>query len=454
MADQAVRYSKIPKNWLHYIKQPKAIVTVKFPVEMRNGEMQTITGTRIIHSNHHLPSKGGLRFSLDTNPEDLEGLAALMSYKAALLDIPFGGAKGCIFIDPNAYSYEEKVRILRRYTIEMWKRSMISASTDVMNPDIGTDEKMMNIIKDTYKNLISTNSCEIDAVVTGKGVAFGGLSVSKIGHSYGVSRCSEFVKENIDKKILSQSGLSSGRGKLSVIVHGFGKVGYGVAKQLHKTGDYKIIGITDNNNGCFNAYGFDPEEIHQYKETNGSLAGISKTLNKPEEIISQKCDILIVSTKEMTVTKSIAERIKCKLVLEAANAPMTKDAQDVLRNKNTLVIPDLLCYSGGFVVSYLEWLKNLEHKNLTLLMKRFQSNSRKAMLKLLTTSEMGIIQDNYTGPEEHELVLSTIEELIDGSFNHVLEVAEEYSIDLRTAAFKIAIERIYNTVQYSGGLNI
>lgn len=420
---------------------------------MRNGEIETITGTRVIHSNHHLPSKGGLRFSVTTNPDDLEGLAALMSYKAALLDIPFGGAKGCIFIDPNAHTYEEKVRIIRRFTVELWKRSMISASTDVMNPDEGTDSKMMNIIKDTYKNVIATNSVDIDACVTGKGVAFGGLSVSKLGHGYGVARCAEFIRENFKNPILEKSGLGGNRSKLSVIVHGFGKTGSVLAKQLHKTGDYKIIGITDKQAGCFNPMGFDPEEIVNYKETNGSLAGISRTLNKPEDIITQKCDILVLACKELSVTKSTAEKFKCRVILEGSNIPMTREAQEVTKERKMLVVPDVLCYSGGYIVSYLEWLKNLEHKNLTLLMKRFEVNSRKTMLKLLSTTNADFV-DDYNGPEEHELVLYTIEEIMDNSFLKVLEVAEEHSLDLRTAAFKIAIERIYNVVKHSGGVNI
>ena len=203
----------------------KSNVTVNFPVELRNNEIKTIKVLEYIHSNHHLPTKGGLRFSVDTSMEDLEGLANLMSYKAALHDIPFGGAKGCIFIDPKKFSYEEKVRITRRFTIELWKRSMIGPSTDVMNPDIGTDDKMMNIIRETYKNVISTNEVEIDAVVTGKGVAFGGIGVSKQASGYGVARAVKFVKENLNNPILQKSNLGVGGSKKSVIIQGYGVVG-------------------------------------------------------------------------------------------------------------------------------------------------------------------------------------------------------------------------------------
>jgi glutamate dehydrogenase (NAD(P)+) len=453
--DSAVKYSKIPPDWLEFMKEPKTTVTVKFPVELRSNEIKTITGVRVIHSNHLLPTKGGLRFSMDTSQEDLEGLANLMSYKAALHDIPFGGAKGCIYIDPKKFSFEEKVRIVRRFTLEMWKRSMISASTDVMNPDIGTDETIMNIIKESYKNLMARNDVELDAVVTGKGILFGGIGVSKKAAGYGVARAATYVEENLEtNKLLSKTGLGSGGSKKSVIVQGFGVVGINYAKYLHKSGNYKIVGITDEGTGCFNAAGFDPEEIYAYKKKNDGLQGISRTLNKPEDILSQKCDIFISSQREMSVTKQIAENIKCKLLIEASNAPCTKAAHEILNKRDIMVIPDVLSYAGGFIVSYLEWLKNLEHRNLVLLFKRFESNSRKILLKSLSTSDYGSFKDDYTGPTEDELVLMTIEEIMDNSFNQVLLVAEEYNVDLKTAAFKIAIESIYNKYKNLGGINI
>lgn len=454
LADQSARFSKIPQNWLNYIKEPKAIVKVNFPVEMRNGEIQTIRGIRIVHSNQHLPTKGGLRFSVDTPEEDLEGLAALMSYKASLHNIPFGGAKGCVFIDPQKFTYEEKVRTVRRFTVELWKRSMISASTDVMGPDLGTDEKMMNIIKDTYKNVISHSSCEVDAVVTGKGVAFGGLAETKKAAGYGVARAAKFIMEHMDEnKLLKKTGLAAGGSKKSFIIQGFGENAYQLSKILCQ-GDFKLVGITEGEHGCFNVFGFNPDEIKEYKHKNGTLQGISKTLNKPEDILGQRCDIIFAATKELSVTKEIAENMKCKLVIEASNAPLTREAMDILRNREIPVVPDVLSYAGGFIISYLEWLKNLEHRNLTLLFKRFESNSRKQMLKMLATSDIGVSKDVYAGPEEKDLIFSTIEEIQDQSFKDVLNVAEEYDTDLRTAALKIAIERIYNQYKTIGGISI
>lgn len=454
LADNSCKYSKIPKNWLNYIKEPKAVVKVNFPAEMDNQEIKVFKGVRIIHSNQHLPTKGGLRFSIDTSEEDLEGLAALMSYKSSLHNIPFGGAKGCIFIDPKAYSYEEKVRIVRRFTVELWKRSMISASTDVMGPDHGTDAKIMNIIKDTYKNVISHSSVEVDAVVTGKGVSFGGLSETKIAPGYGVARCAKFVMEHIEEnKMLKKTGLSSGYAKKSFMIYGWNENAYQVARILLLK-DFKLVGVVDGENAAFNVFGFNAEELRDYKIKNGSFAGISKSMNKPEEVLSQRCDILFACTRELSINKTIAENLKCKLIIEGSNAPMDLDAINILNKREIPVVPDILSYAGGFIVGYIEWLKNLEHRNLTLLFKRFESNSRKNLLKMLATTDFGAHTSVYNGPEESDLVFSTIEEIIDTSFKQVLAVAEENDCDLRTAAYKIAIDRIYDQYKSLGGINI
>jgi glutamate dehydrogenase (NAD(P)+) len=454
LTNNAVKHTKIPPDVLNYITSTKATVKIKFPILLEgSNDITIITGIRIIHSNHLLPTKGGLRFSINTSEEDLEALASLMSYKASLHGIPFGGAKGCIFIDPKKFTHEDKVKIVRRYTVEMWKRSMISPSTDVMNPDHGTDEKMMNVIKETYKSVISTSEVNIDAVVTGKSLNFGGIGPSKMAAGYGVAHSAKFVMDNLNNKILATSKLFLGGSKKSVIIHGFGVVGLNLAKELVK-GDFKIVGLTDEETGCFNPMGFDPEEIYAYKKKNRGLQGISKTLNKLSDILGQKCDILISTQREQLFNKDMAETVKCKMLIEGTNAPCTQEALEVLKQRGILVIPDLLSYSGGFIVSYLEWLKNLEHKNLTLLFKRFESNSRKTMLNILQTSDIGVQRDTFQGPEEDQLVLMTIEEIMDNSFKRVLREAEAIGIDLKTTALKIALERIYSKYPPKGAINI
>jgi glutamate dehydrogenase (NAD(P)+) len=260
-----------------------------------------------------------------THYEDLEALASQMSYKASFHNVPFGGAKGCIYIDPKNYTYEEKVKIVRRFTIELWKRSMIGASTDVMGVDIGTDDKIMNIIRDTYKNVISNNTTELDACVTGKGISSGGLESSKIASGFGTARCLKFIQENSKNKILAESRLGSGGSTKSIILHGLTNNSINFINFLNPK-DFKVIGIIDGEFGCFNAMGFNVNEVDNYRKKNGSLEGISKILYKPEEIISKKCDIY-VACKEQLVTGLMAENLNCKLIVEAANLPLRIDEE-------------------------------------------------------------------------------------------------------------------------------
>jgi glutamate dehydrogenase (NAD(P)+) len=366
-----------------------------------------------------------------------------MSYKISLLDIPFGGAKGCIFIDPAKYSIEEKVNITRRFTIELWKRSMINAATDVMGVDEGTDEKIMNVIRETYSSINSNNDINIDSVVTGKSVALGGVGVSKIAASWGIACAIRNVENYLNDIIIASSGLSSGRSKKSIIIHGWNLRTKDAASFLVKK-DYKIVGIVDGDHGCFNAIGFDPDEIWEYKNKNGSLQGISKNLNNPKEILSQKCDIFLASAGELTLDKDIAENINCKLIVEGCNSPFTGEAVQVLRNNEKVVLPDIFAFTGSIICSYLEWLKNLEHRNLTLLFKRFEANTRNNLLDMLSSSDIGTKKPTYKGPEEDDLILSTIAEMQDVAFKKMLDEAKKHNIDLRTAALKIAIEEIYN----------
>lgn len=385
--------------------------------------------------------------------DDLEALASQMSYKASFHNIPFGGAKGCIYIDPNDYSYEEKVKIVRRFTVELWKRSMIGASTDVMGVDIGTDDKIMNIIRDTYKNVISNNSTELDACVTGKGISSGGLESAKIASGFGTARCLKFIQENTKNKILSQTRLGAGGSTKSILIHGLTKNSINLVANLNPK-DFKVIGVVDGDFGCFNPMGFNMDEIVNYKKTHGSLEGISKQLNNPEDILGRRCDIY-VACKEQICTKKIAENLNCKLIVEAANLPLNSEAIRTVRERNIHLLPDLLSYSGGFIISYLEWLKNLEHRNLTLLFKRFESNSITKLTKMLTTSDFGISKPgDYKGPEENDLILSTIEEIIDNSFTNLLDISQEMNIDLRTAAYTIALGRIYEKCKSTGGVSV
>lgn len=444
----------MPKEWINVLKEPCTSVTVKFPIEYYNkDEIETIKGIKIIHSNHNLPTFGGLKMIPDISDEDLEAHSIMNSFKASLHNIPFGGAIGCICVNSSKYTYEEKVGILRRFTVELWKRSMIGASTDVMGPDRGTDFRDMNIIQDTYKTVISNNSVENEACVTGKSVKFGGIKDYDKAAAYATAKCIEFVTKNLDNMKLKNRRLGRG-GKQSIILHGLTRDSIKIINYLPKD-DYKVIGIVEGDYGCFNTLGFNMEEIHDYYlKNNKSLQGISKTLNDPREILSKTADIYL-PTKELIVDKEIAENLKCKIVFEGSNFSLNKEAIEKFKSRHLMVVPDLLCYAGDIIIGYLEWLKNLEHRNLTLLFKRFDSNSRNTMIKMIKTSDYGVIADHYAGPEENELIFSTLEEIVENSFKKVLDLCNENTeLSLREASYMIALDNIYNFYKTRGGVSI
>jgi glutamate dehydrogenase (NAD(P)+) len=447
MVGNAAQKSTIPKHFIEFMKEPVSTVTVKFPLERETG-IETIIGQRIIHSNHHLPSKGGLRFSTYTDEDTLGGLAELMTYKSSLMEIPFGGAKGCVFIDPKKYSEEEKSAITRRFTVEMWKRSMISSSTDVMGPDHGTDARTMNLIRDTYKDLNNRNSVLVDNVVVGKSVQFGGLAAYKMSHGLGVAAAVNYITDNITKNndVVNFTGLNMTKHKKSIIIHGFGKTGLAAAKKLLES-HYKIIGITERNHAIYNPIGLKPDEVDKYLKENGSLKGFTKNADLlPEDVLSRKCDIIIVTTKEFSINKELAEIMDCKFIFEGSMVALSKEANEVLTNKKVIIVPDMLSSCGSQICSYIEWLKNLEHRNLTILFKRFESKVRSQFIKLLVEdgSSTSTRIKKYEGPTENDLVTSTIEEMVFNAFEGVIKESSRNQLDLRTSCYKLALERTYN----------
>ena len=448
----AAKKSNIPLDWLYYFREPATKVKIKFPFRKESGEFETIRGTRIIHSNYLLPSSGGLRMSIDIDDDDLGLLAQNMSFKAALFNIPFGGAKGNIYIDPSKYTYVDKVKIMRQYTIEMWKRSMISASCDVMSVDVGTDSKLMNVIKDTYKTVLMKNSVDIDAVVTGKGTRFGGLEAYEHSFGYGLSSTLNFLElYSGEYKLLKATNLQHGGSKKSVIIKGFGKSGFDSAKCLiDLSSNFKIVGITHGDFGIYNQLGFDPLEVRTYMDNNNdSLEGISKHVKNMESVLTRKCDIVLATDKEFGIDGTLADEMNCKVFVDGTNAPpMTLQASIILQDKGVIIVPSVLSNSGQFICGYLEWLKNLEHRNLTILFKRFEKNQRNQFIKMITrTKNQSLL---YEGPSENDLVVTTIQEMTENAFKNMIEKAQDDNITLQQAAFSIALNRIYSHYQDKG----
>jgi glutamate dehydrogenase/leucine dehydrogenase len=322
---------------------------------------------------------------------------------------------------------------------------MISASTDIMSVDVGCDTKMMNIVKDTYKTLLNTQSVNIDAVVVGKGTKFGGLESYSRSMAFGIARTIFFIEkqcENYD--LLKQTKLQTGGSKKSIIIKGFNKNGQQLSKILleHKKQSFKIVGVSNNDIGIYSQIGIDPDSLIEYLNKHNTLEGFVKNHFTANELITKKCDIVVVTDSGFSIDEKLAKELNCKVLVDGSNTPSpTNEAEEYLLNKGILLVPSLLSYSGEFICGYLEWLKNLEHRNLTILFKRHEKNQRQELIKLL--AHQPDTELKWEGPTEDELVLDTITDMIDGAFTQMINISQSDKLSLRSSAYSIGLNRIY-----------
>lgn len=369
----------IPSYYLEVIKNAKAVVCFNFPLVRDDGSIESITAFRAQHSMHVLPTKGGTRFSEDISVDETQALATLMTLKLSVHNVPYGGGKGGVKINPSKYSERELLRITRRYTLELAKKNFIGPGIDVHGPDMGTGQWTMNCMKDTYVNLYGEKDINAVGCVTGKSTSQGGIDgrveSTGLGVFYGIREL--FSNEEACKKYNISTGV---KGK-TFIVQGFGNVGYWASKFLTEAGA-KCLGIVEYNSGIYCKDGLDIEAVNEYKMANKTLHGFKssgktiETYDKTDNFFSvmeKECDVLIPAATERSVNIGNADRLKCKIIAEAANGPTTVGAEDILEKKNICIIPDLVLNAGGVTVSYFEWLKNLEHKQLGLLIRRYHN---------------------------------------------------------------------------------
>lgn len=384
---------------------------------------------------------------------DTEALAALMTLKLSVHNIPYGGAKGGVKINPSKYSERELKRITRRYTIELAKKNFIGAGIDVPGPDLGTNEATMNCMKDTYNTLYGEKDVNAVACVTGKSVSAGGVEgrteSTGLGVFYGIREVVQ--NENLGRKYNYTTSL---QGK-TFIVQGFGNVGYHASRFLTQHGAI-LIGVVEANSSIFNESGLDPDTVIAYKNKNRTLAGFpnaKESYNEMQQhlnVMHRKCDILIPSAIERTINADNVHKLNCTIIAEAANGPTTTKAAKILEEKNVLIIPDLVLNAGGVTVSYFEWLKNLEHKELGLLIRRYEHQSKKQLYDMLSVSYNKEDVEKLKGPSERDLVYSGLEEIMCNTMREVVNTSLKEDISLRIAAYKIAINRIYDVYLYAG----
>src|SRR5450432_3317024 len=444
--DKATPFTSWDPGVLEQIKQCNAVYRMYFPVKIGD-KIEVIEAYRVQHSHHKTPCKGGIRFSIAVNQDEVMALAALMTYKCAIVNVPFGGGKGGIKIDPKKYSAYDLEKITRRYTAELIKKNFIGPGTDVPAPDYGTGAREMAWILDTY---MSMRPGEIDALgcVTGKPVTQGGVRGRKeatgLGVFYGVKEVC--LMPDVMKKL----GLSLGVSGKRVIVQGMGNVGYHAAK-FFREGGAKVIGLAEFEGAIMNPDGLNEEEVFQHRKKTGSILNFPGATNieKSTEALELDCDILIPAALENVINGKNAPKIKAKIIGEAANGPLTPEADELFIKKGVLVIPDMYLNAGGVTVSYFEWLKNLSHVRYGRMEKRFTENMNThilGQLEELTGKNVRSKEREFImhGAEEADLVYSGLEETMITATHEIMNCWKSNPTipDMRTAAYVVAINKV------------
>src|ERR1043166_6588282 len=444
--DQAASFTEYPKGLLDQIKICNSVYSFKFPVRTQQG-YQVISGWRAQHSHHKLPVKGGIRYSEDANEDEVKALAALMTYKCAVMDVPFGGAKGAVKINPKNYTIQELEQITRRYTSELIKKNFIGPGVDVPAPDYGTGQREMSWIADTYS---AFHPGQIDALAcgTGKPVSQGGvrgrLEATGRGVFFGLR---EACNHEDDMKSI---GLEPGFGGRGVVVQGLGNVGYHAAK-FCQNGGALIVGLVEYEGAIYHPKGLDVDAVMKHRKDTGSLLNFpgATSLHNREAGLELECDILIPAALENQVTEKNASRIKTKILAEAANGPTTARAEDILLERGVLIIPDIFLNAGGVTASYFEWLKNLSHVRFGRMGKRFEQTTNENLLRVLeetTGRKLSEVEKKKVarGADEIDLVNSGLEESMAVAYQQIREIwkADPKIQGLRTAAFISAINKI------------
>ncbi|MDQ7052302.1 MAG: Glu/Leu/Phe/Val dehydrogenase [candidate division KSB1 bacterium] len=444
--DRAAKLTEYEPGLLEQIKSCNSVYHFSFPLKRDDGSIEVIHAWRAEHSHHKLPVKGGIRYAMTVNEDEVMALAALMTYKCAIVDVPFGGAKGGVKISKHKYSQAELERITRRYTYELVRKNFIGPGEDVPAPDYGTGPQEMAWIVDTYTALTS-NLLDAMGCVTGKPVTQGGIrgrtEATGRGVFFGIREACNITED------MQKLGLPTGLEGKSVVVQGLGNVGYHAAKFLQE-GGARLVGLLEYEGGIYNPDGLDLEAVIQHRRETGKILGFPGAKDVPNpQGLELPCDILVPAALENQITEQNMARIQAKIIAEAANGPVTSAANEYLREKGVLIIPDIYLNAGGVTVSYFEWLKNLSHVRFGRMQKRFEENAQRQILSAiekLTGRKLSDddLQQLAHGPNEEDLVNSGLEDTMVNAYHELREIRRKHrdQIDLRTAAFVDAIHKV------------
>ncbi len=460
MFNRAVGLMDLSPGLEEKIRVCNATYTVRFGVRLR-GEIKTFTGYRSVHSEHMEPVKGGIRYATGVNQDEVEALAALMTYKCALVEAPFGGSKGGLCIDPREYETHELELITRRFAYELIKRDLINPSQNVPAPDMGTGEREMAWMADQYKRM-NTTDINGNACVTGKPPNAGGIA----GRVEATGRGVQYALHAFfrDEKGMQKAGMTGDLSGKRVIVQGLGNVGYHAAKFLSEEDGCIITGIIERDGALYNPDGLDVESIRAWIAKHGGVSGFSDMhhVGDGASVLEEPCDILIPAALEGVINLSNAADIQAPLIIEAANGPVTAGADQILREKGTVIIPDMYANAGGVTVSYFEWVKNLSHIRFGRMQRRQEESRHQLIINELErlSKDAGVgwelspdfKQKYLRGAGELELVRSGLDDTMRIAYQSMADVwhAREDVDDLRTAAYLVAIGKVAASYQAKG----
>lgn len=445
MFDKAAALTTHPQGLLDQIKMCNSVYRMEFPLKRDDGSIEVIHAFRAEHSHHKLPVKGGIRYAPNVDENEVIALASLMTYKCAVVDVPFGGAKGGIRINRADYSSAEIERLTRRYTFELVRKNFIGPGVDVPAPDYGTGAQEMAWILDTY-NQLTDSPLDALACVTGKPVGQGGvrgrMEATGQGVFYGIREACRHADD------MTKLGLEPGLDGKRVIVQGLGNVGYHAAKFLQEGGAV-VTCLAEMEGAISREEGLDVEAVVRHRRETGSILNFpgAQDITPSAKALELDCDILVPAALEEQITDANVRQVKAKIIAEAANGPTSLEADEMLLDRNVLILPDLYLNAGGVTVSYFEWLRNLSHVRFGRMSKRFERNTQRRLMSAV--EEMtgqrfatDVVEGVIHGADEIDLVNSGLEETMILAYNEVRDLARKLNTDLRTAALLSAINKI------------
>jgi len=451
--DKSAKLLNFSDDLLEHLKSTHSLIKVNVGVVL-DGKINNFTGWRAVHSEHILPTKGGLRYSETVDQDDTEALASLMTYKCAIVNIPFGGAKGGLKINPKNYSMPQLREITKAFASKLINKGFISPALNVPAPDVGTSEREMEWILETYKTL-KPDDINYRGCVTGKPLHRGGIA----GRTEATGRGIEEVVREIfrHEDVVKEAGLKNELKDNEIIVQGFGNVGSNLAKHLYNRDNAKIIAIGEYDGYLYNKKGIDINALIEFYKTNKSINNpkLGEFKNNPSKLLELDCDILIPAALENAITVDNVDKIKTKLIIEAANGPISFEADQKLFEKGVMIIPDIYVNAGGVVVSYFEWVKDISHIRFGRVEKRFQEQKILDIIDLIdkktnTKTDFDTIKRIVHGADEEDLAFSGLEDSMRNAFIEIYNAKKQIKKSFRDSAYYVSLKKIRNFYTVEG----